>query len=90
MITATLIRFLRTSHGAHVGLGVIASVYLPTIDPKNRFLGETQLVPQVVGVLDKELGREQRLRISLNGCLRPWPWRPVCRQQASGVRTSRR
>jgi OmpA-OmpF porin, OOP family len=63
-------RFLRTSHGAHVGLGVIASVYLPTIDPKNRFLGETQLVPQIVGVLDKELGREQRLRISLNGGIR--------------------
>jgi OOP family OmpA-OmpF porin len=63
-------RFLRTSRGAHVGLGAIASVYLPTIDPKNRFLGDDQLVPQLIGVLDKELGREQRLRISLNGGIR--------------------
>jgi len=63
-------RLLRGSRGAHVGLGVIASVYLPTIDPKDRFLGETQLVPQLVGVLDKEFGREQRLRISLNGGIR--------------------
>ncbi|HEX2689991.1 MAG TPA: OmpA family protein [Kofleriaceae bacterium] len=63
-------RLLRTSRGARIGLGVIASLYLPTIDPKNRFLGEDQLVPQLVGVLDKELGREQRLRISLNGGIR--------------------
>src|SRR5512140_2020876 len=63
-------RFLRTSRGPHIGLGVIASVYLPTIDPKNRFLGETQLVPQLIGVLDKEFGREQRLRISVNGGIR--------------------
>jgi OmpA-OmpF porin, OOP family len=63
-------RLLRTGRGPHVGLGVIASLYLPTIDPKDRFLGETQLVPQLVGVLDKEFGREQRLRISLNGGIR--------------------
>ena len=63
-------RLLRTSRGPHVGLGVIASVYLPTIAPKDRFLGETQLVPQLMGVLDKEFGREQRLRISLNGGIR--------------------
>jgi OOP family OmpA-OmpF porin len=63
-------RLLRTSRRPHIGLGVIASVYLPTIDPKNRFLGEDQLVPQLMGVLDKEFGREQRLRISLNGGIR--------------------
>jgi OmpA-OmpF porin, OOP family len=63
-------RLLRTSRAPHIGLGVIASVYLPTIDPKNRFLGETQMVPQLIGVLDKEFGREQRLRISLNGGIR--------------------
>ena len=63
-------RLLRTSRAPHIGLGVIASVYLPTIDPKNRFLGETQLVPQLIGVLDKDFGREQRLRISLNGGIR--------------------
>jgi OmpA-OmpF porin, OOP family len=63
-------RLLSTSRGAHLGVGVIASVYLPTIDPKNRFLGEDQWVPQLVGVVDKELGREHRLRIALNGGIR--------------------
>jgi OmpA-OmpF porin, OOP family len=63
-------RLLRTSRGAHVGLGLIASVYLPTISPKDRFLGEDQLVPQLIGVLDKEFGREHALRIALNGGVR--------------------
>jgi OOP family OmpA-OmpF porin len=63
-------RLLSTSRGPRVGLGVIASLYLPTINPEDRFLGETQLVPQLVGVVDKELGRERRLRISFNGGVR--------------------
>jgi outer membrane protein OmpA-like peptidoglycan-associated protein len=63
-------RLLRPSRGAHLGLGVIASLYLPTIEPKDRFLGEDQLVPQLIGVLDKELGRDRRLRIALNGGIR--------------------
>ncbi|HEU4726800.1 MAG TPA: OmpA family protein [Kofleriaceae bacterium] len=63
-------RLASTSRGPHIGLGVIASLYLPTIDPKNRFLGEDQWVPQLVGVVDKELGREHRLRISVNGGIR--------------------
>jgi OmpA-OmpF porin, OOP family len=63
-------RLLSTSRGPRIGVGVIASVYLPTIDPEDRFLGETQLVPQLVGVVDKELGRERRLRVSLNGGIR--------------------
>src|SRR6185436_16210246 len=63
-------RLLNTSRGARIGVGVIASVYLPTIDAKDRFLGENQLVPQLIGVVDKELGRESRLRLSLNGGIR--------------------
>ena len=52
---------------------MIASVYLPTIDPKDRFLGETQLVPQLVarGDLCHEAGiaaREPRVHVrGLNG-----------------------
>src|SRR5262245_44161648 len=38
-------RFLKTSTGPHIGVGVIASLYLPTIDPKDRFLGDDQFVP---------------------------------------------
>jgi hypothetical protein len=40
------------------------------LDVDDRFLGEDQWVPQLVGVVDKELGRERRLRLSLNGGIR--------------------
>jgi len=63
-------RVLRTSRPPHLGLGVIASVYLPTTSPKDRFLGDDQLVPQLIGVVDKELGRDRRLRLALNGGIR--------------------
>jgi outer membrane protein OmpA-like peptidoglycan-associated protein len=63
-------RFASTSRGPRIGVGAIASLYLPTIAPKDRFLGEDQWVPQLVGVVDKELGRERRLRLSLNGGIR--------------------
>jgi outer membrane protein OmpA-like peptidoglycan-associated protein len=68
-------RVLKTSRAPHVGLGVIASLYLPTTNPTDRFLGEAsrgqsgasgKLVPQVMGILDKEFGREGRLRVALN------------------------
>jgi OmpA-OmpF porin, OOP family len=55
---------------AGVGLGVIASLYLPTVHATDRFLGDTQLVPQVIGIADRALGREQRLRIAVNGGIR--------------------
>ncbi|HEX8108893.1 MAG TPA: OmpA family protein, partial [Kofleriaceae bacterium] len=72
-------RFLKTSRGPHIGLGVIASLYLPTTNPTDRFLGEAsrsngttggKLVPQVMGILDKEFGRTGALRMSLNAGIR--------------------
>jgi outer membrane protein OmpA-like peptidoglycan-associated protein len=63
-------RFLKTSRRPRVGLGVIASVFLPSTEPKQRFLGEESAVPQVIGILDKEFGRSARLRIALNGGIR--------------------
>jgi len=63
-------RFLKTSRPPHIGLGVIASVYLPATNPKNNFLGDDTVVPEVLGILDKEFGRQQRLRIALNGGIR--------------------
>ena len=63
-------RFASTSRGARIGVGAIASLYLPTMGPKDRFLGEDQWVPQLVGVVDKELGRQGRLRLSLNAGIR--------------------
>ena len=62
-------RFLSSSrHG--VGLGAIASLYLPTVSPAERFLGDKQLAPQLIGILDKELGRRGRFRVALNGGIR--------------------
>jgi outer membrane protein OmpA-like peptidoglycan-associated protein len=63
-------RFLKTSRPPHVGLGVIATVFLGTANPKERFLGEEKPVPQIIGILDKEFGRTARLRIALNGGIR--------------------
>ncbi len=63
-------RFLKSHKGPKIGLGVIGSIYLPTVSTENRFLGETKAMPQVVGILDKELGRTRRLRVSLNGGIR--------------------
>src|SRR3954470_23885728 len=72
-------RFLKTSRAPHLGVGVIASLYLPTASPTDRFLGEAsrsnattsgKLVPQVMGILDKEFGRTGALRMSLNAGIR--------------------
>jgi outer membrane protein OmpA-like peptidoglycan-associated protein len=66
-------RFLKISRPPHVGLGVVASLFLPTTSPKERFLGEEKLVPQIIGILDKELGRQGRLRVALNAGIRIRP-----------------
>src|SRR4029077_7577661 len=58
------------SRPPHIGLGVIASVYLPSTNPKSRWLGEDQAVPQGIGILDKEWGPQGRLRIALNAGIR--------------------
>ena len=62
-------RFIKSSRPPHVGLGLIASLYLPTAT-KDRFLGEAKLTPQLMGVLDKEFGARGRLRIALNAGIR--------------------
>jgi len=67
-------RFIKTSRPPHIGLGVIASIFLPTIsDSQHKFLGEGKAVPQIIGILDKEFGRQGRLRIALNGGIRIRP-----------------
>jgi len=65
-------RFIKTSRPPHVGLGLIASVYLPTPgnDSKDKFLGSDQTSPQVIGILDKEFLERGRLRLALNGGIR--------------------
>ncbi len=66
-------RFLKSNRGPKIGLGVIASVYLPTVTTKDRFLGDSKAVPQIIGILDKPLGRTGRLRVALNGGIRLRP-----------------
>jgi outer membrane protein OmpA-like peptidoglycan-associated protein len=63
-------QLVRAGRGAHVGLAAIASVYLPTIGANDRFLGETQLVPQLIGVVDQAFGRDRRLRLAVNAGIR--------------------
>ena len=63
-------RFLKTSRPPHLGLGVIASLYLPTVNPKQKWLGDPKLVPQFIGILDKEFGRRGKFRVALNGGIR--------------------
>ena len=65
-------RFLKTSRGPKIGLGVIASLYFPTA-AKDSWLGESKLVPQITGILDKEFGRERRFRASINAGIRLRP-----------------
>jgi OmpA-OmpF porin, OOP family len=63
-------RFLNTSKGPKIGFGVIGSLYLPTASEKNKWLGEESMVPQVLGVLDKEFGDGGRLRVAVSGGIR--------------------
>ncbi|MDB4954500.1 MAG: OmpA/MotB domain protein [Myxococcales bacterium] len=57
----------RLAHAGGFGLGAIASVYLPTANPRDRFLGDKQLTPQLMGVADAQLGR---FRFAVNGGIR--------------------
>ena len=65
-------RFLKTSKPPHIGLGLIASVYLPSVSTEHKWLGDSGVVPEVIGIVDKEFGRQGRFKIALNGGIR---WR---------------
>jgi outer membrane protein OmpA-like peptidoglycan-associated protein len=69
-------RFLKTSKGAKIGVGAIASLYLPTgilgtdMNPKNKWLGEDSITPQLMLIVDKEFGAQRRFRVGLNAGIR--------------------
>ncbi len=63
-------RFLNTSKGPKIGLAVVGSLYLPTASDKGKWIGEQSVVPQVLGVLDKEFGDQGRLRLAVSGGIR--------------------
>src|SRR5215831_16184510 len=43
---------LRLAQLGPVGLGVLASLYLPTANPRERFLGESGVTPQAMALVD--------------------------------------
>ncbi len=62
-------RVLKSSRPPHLGAGLIASVYLPTANPADRFMGDGKLVPQLMGIVDQELVGG-RLRLAVNAGVR--------------------
>jgi outer membrane protein OmpA-like peptidoglycan-associated protein len=60
----------RIAHGHGLGLGAIASVYVPTSSAHDRLLGEPGVTPQLIGVADATIGR---LRFAINGGVRLRP-----------------
>jgi len=63
-------RLLSTSKAPRIGVAIIGSVYLPTASEDDRWLGEGEVTPQVMGVVDKEFGADSQLRIALTGGIR--------------------
>ena len=63
-------RLLSTSKGPRLGIALIGSVYLPTASEEERWLGEGKVTPQFMGVIDKELGEYNQLRLALTGGIR--------------------
>ncbi|MCA9680295.1 MAG: hypothetical protein KC464_35025, partial [Myxococcales bacterium] len=59
-------RFLKTSKGPKIGLGLILSAFLPTASEKDRFLAEDGLQPAASVILDKEFGKQRNLRFAVN------------------------
>src|SRR5688500_62488 len=45
-------RFLKTTRGPKIGLGLIVGAYLPTVSQKERFLGTTKAAPEAKLVVD--------------------------------------
>ena len=62
-------RFLNAGRSP-VGVAVIGSLYLPTASTEDRWIGEGELTPQVMGVVDTELGKGGRFKVALTGGVR--------------------
>ncbi len=65
-------RLLNTSKGPGIGLAFIGSVYLPT-STRGNWLGDREVVPQIMAVVDKEFGSTRQLRMALTGGFRYRP-----------------
>jgi outer membrane protein OmpA-like peptidoglycan-associated protein len=58
---------VRLGRLGRVGVAAIASVYIPTGDARDPFLGEAATTPQLIGVADAGFGK---LRLAVNGGVR--------------------
>ncbi|HEX4420674.1 MAG TPA: OmpA family protein [Kofleriaceae bacterium] len=65
-----------------VGLGALASVYLPTASPRDQFLGEAGVTPQVMALADVALGR---WRLGVNAGIRLRPTSTFTAMATSGM-----
>ncbi len=57
----------RLYHHGGFGVGAIGSVFLPTASPRDRFMGEPAVTPQLMGLADLAVGR---FRFAANGGVR--------------------
>lgn len=60
----------RIARIGRLGIGALASVYLPTASPRNSFLGEPGITPQAIALFDLPLGN---WRFAANGGVRLRP-----------------
>ncbi|HVV87828.1 MAG TPA: OmpA family protein [Kofleriaceae bacterium] len=63
-------RFLKTTRGPRIGLGLIGTLYLPTTSKDHQFLGDDKITPEIELILDKEFGVDRRFRAALNAGVR--------------------
>jgi OmpA-OmpF porin, OOP family len=61
--------FIKISRPPHIGVGIMASLYLPTAT-QNEFLGSHTTSGEVIGIVDKEFGKEGRFKVGINGGIR--------------------
>jgi outer membrane protein OmpA-like peptidoglycan-associated protein len=63
---------ISTSRPPHIGVGVMASVYVPSTSPDHKWLGDKTTVAQGIGILEKEFWSrgKMRFRVALNGGFR--------------------
>jgi outer membrane protein OmpA-like peptidoglycan-associated protein len=60
----------RIAHRGWFGLGALASLYLPTASPRDRFLGEPGVTPQLIALADAAIGP---VRVTANVGVRARP-----------------
>jgi outer membrane protein OmpA-like peptidoglycan-associated protein len=61
--------FVKISKPPHLGVGVMGTLYLPTAT-QDEWIGSHTTGGEVIGIVDKEFGREGRFKVGINGGIR--------------------